>query len=89
MQALKDRDPKEFAGLVVLYEMAIQQVNNPDYERVAPPRRIKHRVPLLMLGALSALSSVLNWVPNLHRLNKRRIGNAVYGRQKPNCPQHC
>lgn len=29
MQTLKDRDPQEFAGLVGLYEMAIQQVNNP------------------------------------------------------------
>ena len=34
---LKERDPQEFAGLMGLYEMAIQQVNNPDYERVAPP----------------------------------------------------
>lgn len=41
MQTLKDRDPQEFAGIVGLYEMAIQQVNNPDYERAAPPPQDK------------------------------------------------
>ncbi|MBQ7385015.1 MAG: hypothetical protein IJW04_00725 [Ruminococcus sp.] len=41
MQTLKDRDPQEFAGLVGLYHLAIEQVNAPDYERVAPPPQDK------------------------------------------------
>lgn len=36
-QTLKDRDPQEFAWLVGLYNLAIEQVNAPDYERAAPP----------------------------------------------------
>lgn len=34
---LKERDPQEFMGLVGLYNEAIIVVNDPDYERAAPP----------------------------------------------------
>lgn len=44
---LKERDPQEFAGLMGLYDIAIERVNDPEFERVAPPpRRIKRRAHL-------------------------------------------
>lgn len=52
MQTLKDRDPQEFAALVGIYNLALEQINAPDYERVAPPLKIKRRALLFMPGAL-------------------------------------
>lgn len=34
---LKERDPQQFAGLMGLYDIAIERVNDPEFERVAPP----------------------------------------------------
>lgn len=49
MQTLKDRDPQEFAGLVGLYNLAIEQVSAPDYERTAPPPQDK--TPFALIDA--------------------------------------
>ena len=38
---LKERDPQEFAGLMGLYDIAIERVNDPEFERVAPPPQDK------------------------------------------------
>lgn len=38
---LKERDPQEFEGLMGLYNIAIENVNDPEFERVAPPPQDK------------------------------------------------